>query len=69
MRRYRVWLGRTEKPFSRVVEATDCQVTDTKDGGYLEFRVYGESKPPLVPLSHTVAIFRPGNWSYVREIR
>jgi len=67
MRRYRVWLGRTVKPFSRVVEADDMLVDDQ-----LNLVLYNRPEGNHLiadQKSHTVAIFRPGSWSYVREIQ
>lgn len=67
MSRYRVWLGRTEKPFSRVVEADDMMVND-RDQLVLFNRGTGNGFT-IGTGSKNVAIFRAGSWSYVREIQ
>jgi hypothetical protein len=67
MARYRVWLGRTEKPFSRVVEADDMMVND-RDQLVLFNRGTGNAFT-VGTGTQTVAIFRQGAWSYVREIQ
>lgn len=56
MNRYRVTLGRTEKPFSELVRADNAKVTEH---GQLVLTLDGR----------TVAVYRQGGWNRVRVVR